>query len=322
MKQFYCNYLDLLCVKVDWNDGVDVAFENYFNGLNFASHNKNPDWYLKAGKILSPSFIPPKNATIIKGFCSGDYLTWKRNKFIYAYQLNDKYSQNHLIVRKENIIKVFTENTNNYEVYPRIVRELVFRKLLEYGFVPFHASSFVKNDKAIVCFGPRNGGKSTAMLLSCVLGKYSPLANDITFLKNIGNKTVVIFLPHVVSYSKSALDLITGKATTKPDPEKIKAFPFEFEKLCNKKWIWKSILDKLVSVNCNYLTDKFVFRKLSDFEKQLEKNYIFDVHSFGDYLGINYLTPDIGKVFDELPIYKFQGNFLKFIKTKNISRKF
>ncbi|MBR2708517.1 MAG: hypothetical protein IKE90_03690 [Bacilli bacterium] len=202
---------------------------------------------------------------------------------IVAYAPANDQTIEHAIIRngKEILIQYKKDNS---KVFTRTVRELIFRKFLEKGYFPLHASATKFNGNIILNFGPKGCGKSTVLFEKIIEEGHQPVSNDITLVGKENNVWNAIGTQYTLSFDSSLFG--------NDGSSKIRFTPYEFSKVFHTVWSEKGqvnqisylSLDKNMQYSESALTSEQLFEKLNLYGK--DHGFYFD-----DYLEINNLVP-------------------------------
>lgn len=257
-------------------------------------------------------------------FRNAMYIVNQVGEKIISYSPRQKYSCENIIIREKNKIDILCRDDYDSKILIRLITELLIRKLLEKKFFPIHASCIMKNDEAILFFGKKNSGKSTALLTSVLLDNAYPISNDITFVGKKNDKWYAFGLPYDITFDKDLLyqlksekiNLEIATKISKYESNKIRFDISEFVNLFETEWVWHAPISTVNFVNLSKenifletlnISFKDIMLKLDMYGK--DKNF-----SFGDYLKINNLYPLFKyETFSrEVNANKLEGNILKY----------
>lgn len=245
------------------------------------------------------------------------------DKKIIAYSPKQEYSCENIIIREKNKIDIICREDHDSKILIRLITELLVRKLLEKKFFPIHASCIMKNNEAILFFGEKNSGKSTALFTCVLLDNAYPISNDITFVGKENGKWQAFGLPYDITFDEDLfyqlksekINLETIVKTTRYESNKIRFDVSEFVNTFKTDWVWHAPISKVNFVN---LSKESVFSETSnipfeDIIVKLDKYGKDKNFSFDDYLKINNLYPlfEYEAFSREVQFNKLEGNILK-----------
>lgn len=113
----------------------------------------------------------------------------------YEYVINGEHAW---VFPKQSIICFYNTN-GDYKIYAkkyqklyhfmrRFIRsEILYKKIIEQGFLPLHAACVTKNKKAIIFVGDSGVGKTSAMLPLIEYFGYDLVSSDLAFVSNEGD---------------------------------------------------------------------------------------------------------------------------------------
>ena len=268
---------------VDDNTIIDTIRSYY---PNLKESDKNPEFYLDYESVQHfGEFAFVQNSEILRPFRNCIYYnsvdTNSEQVIAYAPQTNQTIE--HGLIRENNNIKIFSEEING-KVFLRTIRELILRKHIEKGYFPLHASSTVFANKAILQFGPKRSGKSTALFKQTTVDKFLLMSNDITLVGQEKGSWNAITMPYDLTFDSSLFN--------EKKPQKVRFTPEEFGKKYGVQWCNKGVIG-----NISFLTlekEKKYTEVLISKDNLLDKliNYGKDSHfSFDDYLCLNNIFP-------------------------------
>ncbi|MEG1010062.1 MAG: hypothetical protein RSF67_09680, partial [Clostridia bacterium] len=170
------------------------ALEQDFKNINYCFPNifeiddKAFDYEIFYKKVDTiPNIYKIKDGIVTFPFRNSQYVVNRCNDIVIAYAKKQKFSDENAIVRSNKLIEIFAKDDINQKNLIRLIRELIIRKLLEKKYFPLHASCVVTENEAIIYFGKKGSGKSTALFSNVLLTKSVPLSNDITFIGKENN---------------------------------------------------------------------------------------------------------------------------------------
>lgn len=310
---------DLLNIKMCLTQKDYADITRRFTNLKVSTYYDFEIHYKRIAKLKSMEVGIRK-----KPFRNAIYLVKKNNDHVLAYSPKQEYSCENLIVRMKNKVEIFHCEDYESKILIRVITELLIRKLLEKGYFPIHASCVMKANKAILFMGPKNSGKSTALLTHVLLNKALPISNDITFVGKEKDKWYAFGLPYDLTFDEEVLMQLKKDAFCKNDSmniskygsEKIRFNVIEFITNFKTKWIWSAPILNVnivkLSKNKNYtetlnITNELSLKALNYFGK--DNNFSFD-----DYLNINNLFPEFKyeKFSKEVQFNKLEGNIIEY----------
>ena len=257
-------------------------------------------------------------------FRNAMYIVNQIDDKVIAYSPKQEYSSENIVIREKNKIDILCRDDRDSKVLIRLITELLIRKLLEKRFFPIHSSCIMKNDEAILFFGDKNSGKSTALFTHVLLDNAYPISNDITFVGKENDKWQAFGLPYDITFDKDLfyqfksqkINLETMIQTSKYESNKIRFDVSEFSDAFETNWIWHAPISTINFVN---LSKENNFSKISNisFKDSIIKldKYGKDKNfSFGDYLKLNNLYPsfEYESLSREVQFNKLEGNILRY----------
>lgn len=257
-------------------------------------------------------------------FRNAMYIVNQVDDKIISYSPKQKYSCENIIIREKSKINILCRDDNDSKILIRLITELLIRKLLEKKFFPIHASCIMKNNEAILFFGKKNSGKSTALFISVLLDNAYPISNDVTFVGKENDKWYAFGLPYDITFEKDLFHQLKSEKLnfeilnnqSKYESDKIRFAVSEFVNLFETEWIWRAPISTVNFVNLSKenifletlnISFEDILFKLNMYGK--DKNF-----SFGDYLKINNLYPlfEYETFSREVNANKLEGNILKY----------
>lgn len=268
-------------------------------------------------------FSEIREGTKILPFRNAMYIVNQIDEKVIAYSPKQEYSCENLVIREKNKIDILCRGDHDSKILIRLITELLIRKLLEKKFFPIHASCIMKDDEAILFFGGKNSGKSTALFTHVFLNDAYPISNDITFVGKENGKWLAFGLPYDITFDKDIfyqlesikINVDTFIKIPKYESSKIRFDVSEFSDTFRTSWICHAPISTINFVNLN---KENVFSEVSNisFEDSIleldkygkDKNF-----SFGDYLKLNNLYPtfEYENLSKEVHFNKLEGNILK-----------
>lgn len=268
-------------------------------------------------------FSEIREGTKILPFRNAMYIVNQIDEKVIAYSPKQEYSCENLVIREKNKIDILCRDDHDSKILIRLITELLIRKLLEKKFFPIHASCIMKDDEAILFFGGKNSGKSTALFTHVFLNDAYPISNDITFVGKENGKWLAFGLPYDITIDKDIfyqlesikINVDTFIKIPKYESSKIRFDVSEFSDTFRTSWVWHAPISTINFVNLN---KENVFSEVSNisFEDSIleldkygkDKNF-----SFGDYLKLNNLYPtfEYENLSKEVHFNKLEGNILK-----------
>ena len=283
---------DLLSLKLEVPEKILKLINDYF-----------PESIIKVDngydyKIIYKSVNNIKKLTCgktIKPFRNSNYKIKLKDDYIMAHKPSE---QDFLIIRHNKIIYFYSSNSYSDKEFIRLIRELIYRKLLEINYFPIHASCVVNTKGATLFIGGKNEGKSTSLLNSILCDKTNPLSNDITFVGKENGIWNAFGTSYDITFNSEVYNIFNNKEkfnTTEQINSKVKIrfTPKDFCEKFNTKWIWKAPIYEINFVKLNPQKHYFVNYNISKKEKLslLNKSSNGHVFNFGDYLKINNCIP-------------------------------
>lgn len=269
-------------------------------------------------------FSEIKDGTKVLPFRNAMYIVnWVDEKVI-AYSPKQQYSCENMVIREKDKIDILCRNDHDSKALIRLITELLIRKLLEKNFFPIHASCIMKNDKAILFFGDKNSGKSTALFTHVLLDDAYPISNDITFVGKENDEWQAFGLPYDITFDKSLFYQLKSKKINLDamikvpnyESNKIRFDVSEFSDVFETNWIWHAPISTINFVNLN---KENVFSRISnipfeDIILKLDKYGKDENFLFGDYLKLNNLYPsfEYENLSREVQFNRLEGNILKY----------
>ncbi len=312
------NIGDLLCVKIHATTNNFHDLSKRFLNIQFTDYYEFDIYYNEDTKFS----IPPKGI-LAKPFRNSSYYVNEINGEIIAYSPAQNYSCENLIIRNKNKINILCKSDCDSKVLIRLVTELIIRKLLEKKYFPIHASCVVKNKEAMLFFGPKNSGKSIALLKHVFLDKSYLMSNDITFVGKEKGQWFAFGLPYDITVDTSFFyqlignkkNLIYQKNILKYGSNKIRFNVSDFVNDFNTMMIWHAPISMVNYVNLSTEKDYSENLNISSMNsivylKEYGKDNTF---RFDDYLKLNDLHPefDYETFAKEIQFNKMEGNILK-----------
>jgi len=324
---------NLLTIKIVATLDVFKNIENYFPNTLHNLTVTDFDYEINYRKINTiPNMYKNNiNCKCISPFRNSKYILNINDQTIFAYAEKQKYSEEHLIIKNNKNIDIMVINDKNNKTLIRLITELIIRKLLENGYFPLHASCVVSNNKAIVYFGDKSSGKSTALFSSVLINNDNPLANDITFIGNDNGIWKAFGTSYDLTFDKSLIkQIIENKISFQKhnfikqfSSNKIRYTPKDFCGSFNTTWQWSA---PIKDINIVRLSPEQEYKKkpLVEYYKKLEylvnygkdNNFFFD-----DILMINQLSPiyNYEQLATDVEFNEIEGNILKYQKNKKLN---
>ena len=262
-------------------------------------------------------------------FRNAMYIVNQIDEKVIAYSPKQEYSCENMIIREKNKIDILCRDDYDSKVLIRLITELMIRKLLEKNFFPIHASCIMKNNEAILFFGDKNSGKSTALFTHVLLDDTYPISNDITFVGKENNKWQAFGLPYDITFDKDLfyqlkvekINLGAMIKMPKYESTKVRFDVLKFADVFKTDWALHAPISTINFVN---LSKENAFSKISnisfeDIILKLDKYGKDKNFSFGDYLKINNLYPvfEYETLSREIQFNKLEGNILKHYLRRN-----
>ena len=197
--------------------------------------------------------------TKVLPFRNAMYIVNQIDEKVIAYSPKQNYSCENLVIREKDKIDILCRDDHDSKVLIRLITELLIRKLLEKNFFPIHASCIMKNDGAVLFFGDKNSGKSTALFTHVLLNDAYPISNDITFVGKENGKWQAFGLPYDITFDKDLFYQLKSKKmnleniikTPKYESNKIRFDVSEFSDVFETNWIWHAPISTINFVNLN-----------------------------------------------------------------------
>lgn len=263
---------------------------------------------------LGKEMLPFRNAT---------YIVNNFNNTVVAYSPKQQYSCENLIIRDNNVIKIFYKNDLGSKILIRVITELLIRKLLEKGYFPIHASCVMINNEATLFIGKKNSGKSTALFSNVLFNNAYPISNDITFVGKHKNDWKAVGIPYDITFDASLFnqvkqineEMFNVNNEKLYDSDKVRFNISEFTKFFKTKWFWEASISIINIVELDKENDFVMLPIVSSAEAVLylqtygkDKNFNFD-----DFMMINNLYPKFNydELSEEISFNKLKGNILK-----------
>lgn len=318
---FFCNYCDLVSVRIVGNEACRQYFEEYFVGL-VSDDSPDYDYTIRYAGVITNSIDIPNDARRLKGFAAPTYSVWRSGNLDLAYAARDEYRGAHLVVRDGREITVSVEHgIEDEEMVVRIAREVIFRKALTLGFVPFHAAAVVyQEDRCVVFCGPRDSGKTTSLILACHYGDASPLGSDMVLMRRTKGTTEVCGWPFKVSYVPRAHRLISHQAGILAGADtKSRVTPHGFCVAMRTRWVWRATLSRMLAVRCDYVEFGYQIRPVGVTDEERVRRDFYDAWHWGDFLRLGDTTPDVEALYPHLAVEAFSGNMRTYMIEQTVS---
>ena len=322
---------NLLTIKVDASEQEFKNIANYFPNILEIKEYHDCDYqifYYKINEIPTMYRIENKNSKLISPFRNSKYFVKQMDETLIAYSQKQEFSDEHVVIRENRNIMILAKNDQNSKVLIRLIVELIVRKLLENNYFPLHASCVVINNEAVLYFGDKGCGKSTALFSSVLITQAHPLANDITFVGKENNIWKTFGTPYDLTFDKSlskeliqnGISLMGHNYAKQFSSDKIRYNPSEFCDVFNTAWMWSAPIKNINIVNLvpNKEFKENVQISYQDALKYLikygkDQNFFFD-----DLLKINELYPNYNykRLSKEIIFNEIEGNILRYHKKK------
>lgn len=238
--------LDNVCFELGITEEYFGLFNEYFVGL---SSNCIEEKYRIIYKGVLDKIINDDSGYKMRNFRNVEYTIVKNQNGTIDYISDNEVYGEHLIRKNSNYeYEVYSLNGLDYNGIKwviRLVREIMFEKYIEKGFIPIHASGISYKDKGVVFIGNKGSGKSTAML-SCVGNECSILSNDLVFIGFDKEKLVMKGWPWCITIGNELLMETSLRGLVDSKRAKTKFTPKEFCNILNTTWKWEADLKKIV----------------------------------------------------------------------------
>jgi hypothetical protein len=314
---------DLLILKLQASEYVFRSIDSCFpNVLETKENYEYEIVYNEVDEILDIyKNFPGK---IVSPFRNSQYLVNKKNEVVVAYAKKQEFSDENAIIKDNNTINIFAKNDESNKNLVRLIIELIVRKLLEKKYYPLHASCVVNENSAIIYFGKKGSGKSTALFSSVLLANSFPLANDITFVGKENGIWKAFGTSYDLTFDKSLFSQIHENKIPFSDynfkpqyhSDKIRYSANEFCQSFNTNWIWSAPIESINVVNLNPNNE---FKIYSQISRQKALEYLIEYgrdhnFTFDDLLMINDLQPnfDYESLIQSVVFNEVEGNILKY----------
>lgn len=111
----------------------------------------------------------------------------------------------YLDLEKKRIVIIGSRNEELLRDLVLVIRDSSYIRLVSEGFVQVHASSVVKNNKAVLFIGKSNSGKTTSLLHTLKDEHCDLLSNGRVFAKNTGKGIIIIGTPENIGIRKRTI---------------------------------------------------------------------------------------------------------------------
>ena len=306
MKTKYFSYCGIINFSITGFERDLMLIEKY---LTLSTSKQDVDYSITMYK--TPDLSNFKNiGNIIYPFKNCVYkqkILSEQNVIIYAEK--QEFSDEHVIVRNNDIISIYSNSDDIYWYTIKMIDELIIRKLFDMGFFPLHASSVSDKNGSLVFVGYSGMGKSTSMYYYSMFENMNPQANDTVFVGRIGNEWHSFGIIEDATFGES---LIKDKQPEERfGSKKVRFTPIEYEQYSNVKYNYMSKINNIVFVNLNQYGE---YKEYTVEPSQIDLNMFVDKKlKYGDILAINNLSPhySIEDLIRENQFYGCSGNILK-----------
>src|SRR5574344_358170 len=314
---------DILTIKLHLDEQDLKNIYAYFPNMLIIDNDSLFDYEIYYHKIdVIPENYKITNGKEINPFRNSKYIINRSNDYIIAYAKKQKFSNEHAIIRNQNIILMYVLDDIKQKNLIRLMTELIIRKLLEKNYFPLHASCVVNENKAIIYIGKKGSGKSTALFSSVLLAGSNPLANDITFIGKENNIWKAFGTSYDLTFDSSLFSQITDGSElveqhnliSEYNSNKMRYEASEFCRCFNTSWKWSASIKSINVVNLNPNTqyrEKINIKIINalDYLNKYGKDHNFN---FDDLLMINGLVPKFNyeDLVKEIIFNEIEGNII------------
>lgn len=121
----------------------------------------------------------------------------------------DLQASNHLVITSDtHLISIMSPSAERHMATSQYLREMGYRRLVDQGFVCFHASAVATGGKAFVCIGDSGNGKSTLALALGYFNGAMYMANERVLLRCSGPSLEVTGVPSAIKVNAGTLQAL------------------------------------------------------------------------------------------------------------------